>query len=214
MPGLISTLDGSSSLFNKGLKESYHSSSGAITESIEKFSLPLKDFIKKDNINVLDTCFGLGYRSCAFAFVFKDSKVTITGIEIDPLLFDFMKVVHLPDNIMSFYKIFQRLSVNNSQISLPNGSCNVITNDFRVVLPKLNDKFDVILHDPFSPKKVPELWTLKIFKQLFDLLNPNGVLSTYSSSKVIRNNLREAGFRVINGPSVGRRSPSTIAIKF
>jgi tRNA U34 5-methylaminomethyl-2-thiouridine-forming methyltransferase MnmC len=38
-------------------------------------------------------------------------------------------------------------------------------------------------------------------------------LSTYSYARWIRNNLKNAGFEVLDGPILGRRSPSTIALK-
>ena len=38
-------------------------------------------------------------------------------------------------------------------------------------------------------------------------------LATYSCAGKVRRALTEVGFEVIDGPIVGRRSPSTIAIK-
>ena len=39
------------------------------------------------------------------------------------------------------------------------------------------------------------------------------ILATYSCARIVRDNLKEAGFEVFDGPSVGRRAPSTIAKK-
>jgi len=43
-------------------------------------------------------------------------------------------------------------------------------------------------------------------------MNKNAKLSTYSYARTVRENLKEAGFEVIDGPVLGRRSPSTIGI--
>ena len=38
-------------------------------------------------------------------------------------------------------------------------------------------------------------------------------LATYSCAGQVRRNLKEVGFKIKDGPCVGRRAPSTIAIK-
>jgi tRNA 5-methylaminomethyl-2-thiouridine biosynthesis bifunctional protein len=74
-------------------------------------------------------------------------------------------------------------------------------------------KFDVCMFDPFSPKKCPKLWDEKIFKEVYGLLNEKAILTTYSCARIARNNMKKIGFDVKNGPSIGRKAPSTIAIK-
>jgi tRNA U34 5-methylaminomethyl-2-thiouridine-forming methyltransferase MnmC len=70
-----------------------------------------------------------------------------------------------------------------------------------------------VFFDAFSPNKVPEMWTKEFFSDIYDKMKKNGKLSTYSCAKFVRDNLKQAGFIVKNGPVIGRRSPSTIAIK-
>jgi chorismate dehydratase len=77
---------------------------------------------------------------------------------------------------------------------------------------KIKLKFDIIFLDPFSPKKNPELWTETFFKELRRLINKDGILTTYSCAGIVRRNLKSAGFTVKDGPCVGRRSPSIIAL--
>ena len=43
-------------------------------------------------------------------------------------------------------------------------------------------------------------------------MKQGAILATYSYAKTIRNNLAKAGFTVKDGPIIGRRSPSTIAV--
>ena len=43
-------------------------------------------------------------------------------------------------------------------------------------------------------------------------MNKNAILSTYSCAGIVRRNLKEAGFKVADGPIVGRRAPGTLAI--
>lgn len=87
----------------------------------------------------------------------------------------------------------------------------IIIGGARETIKKLNEKFDAVFLDPFSPKKCPELWTREFFEDIRKLMRQNSVLATYSCAGFVRNNLVNAGFDVKDGPSIGRRAPSTIA---
>ena len=78
---------------------------------------------------------------------------------------------------------------------------------------KLTEEYDAVFFDPFSPKANPELWTEKIFTQVYNLMKQGSRLTTYSCSSKVRVNMARTGFQVKDGPVVGRRAPSTIAIK-
>lgn len=56
--------------------------------------------------------------------------------------------------------------------------------------------FDIIYFDAFSPKDQPELWTEAIFRNMFSLLNENGMLVTYCAQGQMKRNLKAAGFTV------------------
>ena len=62
------TLDGSVGLYNSDFNDIYHSVEGAVTEAYEKFILPvdLDILCTKENIKVLDICYGIGYNSKCF----------------------------------------------------------------------------------------------------------------------------------------------------
>ena len=87
----------------------------------------------------------------------------------------------------------------------------IILGDARETVKKLNETFDVVFLDPFSPKKCPELWTKDFFSDVKKLMRKNSTLATYSCARSVRDNLRNVGFVVEDGPCIGRKSPSTIA---
>ncbi len=66
--------------------------------------------------------------------------------------------------------------------------------------------FDVIYFDAFAPEKQPELWTKEIFQKLYDSLNENGVIVTYSSKGDVKRMWKEIGFEVerLPGPPMKR----------
>ena len=78
------TGDDSVGLYSEEFHDIYHSGYGALTEAYEKFVCPL--IVEKDNINVLDICFGLGYNSKAFLNANKNKKIIFDCLDINKTL--------------------------------------------------------------------------------------------------------------------------------
>ena len=70
-----------------------------------------------------------------------------------------------------------------------------------------------ILFDAFSPAKNPAMWTLPLFTNLFQRLDPQQpcALPTYSRSTILRVTLLLAGFFVGVGHATGEKEETTIA---
>jgi len=62
--------------------------------------------------------------------------------------------------------------------------------------------FEVIYFDAFDPGVQPELWSKEIFQKMFSILEPGGILVTYSSKGDARRAMIFAGFDIekIPGP--------------
>ncbi len=103
-------------------------------------------------------------------------------------------------------------------MDLLNSQCLATTSQKTAVVEKaktiknIDDKFDAVFLDPFSPPKNPEMWTEEFFREIKKRMKKGARLTTYSCARMVRDNLRNAGFRVYDGPKVGRRGPSTIAV--
>ena len=221
----IITKDKSITFHSDEYDESYHSVSGAVEEAFKKFAEPALEFVKgKEEVSILDVGFGLGYNSAAMMDrVLEQSlwcRMYILGLEKDNKILD--KIKELKPMIKT-YHVIQDLIERGMKEKENSKDCYVynregvkiklLVADALQAVKKLgtNTKFDVILHDPFSPKKNPELWTESFFKELRKHIKENGVLTTYSCAGEARRNLKKAGFEVSDGPCVGRRAPSTIA---
>jgi hypothetical protein len=63
-----------------------------------------------------------------------------------------------------------------------------------ILSPKM--KYDCVYLDAFTYTKAPQLWSLEFIKKLYDCMNEDGVLLTYSNSVQIRNTLMENNFYV------------------
>lgn len=218
----IDTKDGSESFFNDLVGEGYHSNTGAIEESMEKF---VKPALIKDGFCVLDICFGIGYNTlCA---LHEHSKLSIVGIENDIKIISEIKNVKVKEELSKDYELVKSVSKQieeksktkrNNQLEAESSDnkgnkLKLILGDARQDVRKYSDKFDAVFLDPFSPKKCPEMWTKEFFLDIHNSMKSRGILTTYSCAKIVRDNLKLAGFTVQDGPCVGRRSPSTIGEK-
>jgi tRNA U34 5-methylaminomethyl-2-thiouridine-forming methyltransferase MnmC len=85
----------------------------------------------------------------------------------------------------------------------------LLTQPSAATLPKPH----AILFDAFSPAKNPAMWTLPLFTQLLQLLDPQRpcALPTYSRSTIMRVTLLLAGFFVGVGHATGKKEETTIA---
>lgn len=114
------TKDGSTGLYNNEVNDIYHSSYGALNESIQKFILPSNfvDFAKNNNnVSILDICYGIGYNSKAALYLAKSNnkniKIKIDALEIDEELIFISPFVK--DTIPSLdLKLFLINQINNN----------------------------------------------------------------------------------------------------
>lgn len=86
--------------------------------------------------------------------------------------------------------------------------------DARIVIKQLDETYHFIFLDAFTPSKCPCLWSVDFFKMLYERLDSNGRLVTYSNSVAIRSAFIQAGFVVgkIKSPD-GQKFTGTIAVK-
>ena len=209
---LVKTDDNSITFYNEDIGDYYHSQSGAKEEAIEKHAKALRiDSIK--NPIILDICFGLGYNTAAaldliketVIYCFENNKEILKKIlEIDA---DFKSYNMIKEFVRQF------LEKGICEYKKENIKLVMLFGDAREKIKEAKEKADFVFFDAFSPAKVPEMWTKEFFSDIYEKIKKGGKLSTYSCAKFIRCNLRQAGFKVIDGPVVGRRSSSTIAIK-
>ncbi len=203
----ISTKDGSKTLYSEKYDETYHSVSGAVEESVEKFVKPCR-ISELKNPKVLDICFGLGYNSAAA--IEANQNIEIISLENDERLFG--EILKLNPNL-KYYNLVKKLASNKElEYEKDNIKIKLLIGDARETVKNIKNKFDAVFLDPFSPKKCPELWSYEFFSDIIKLMKPGAIMATYSCARAVRENLKRAGFIVKDGPVVGRRAPSTVAI--
>ena len=96
-----------------------------------------------------------------------------------------------------YYKYLSRGYKNALKtLSLIDFNFRLSIDDARKVILNDNNKYDFIFLDAFTPTKCPCLWTIDFFKLLYEHLEDNGMIFTYSNSAQVRNAFLNAGFEV------------------
>ncbi len=213
----VTTDDGSLTVYNQSYKEHYHTKRGALLEATEKYLKPAKlpEKIQKNNLNLLDICFGMGYNSlCSLkAAQNKTHQLMIDAIELDKRIVKKARELAIVPNQDKI--LFQNILDNLYQHSFyQNKNCKIKIHyfDARYLIPKLKpNSYDIIYLDAFSTQRNSELWTLDFFQKIKNVIKKDGVLLTYASAIPVRSALLKAGFFVGETEPVARKRSGTIA---
>jgi tRNA U34 5-methylaminomethyl-2-thiouridine-forming methyltransferase MnmC len=195
---LIKTKDGTFTLKSDKYNECYHSSEGALRETLYKHVYPAFEVVKGEEIKILDVCFGLGYNT--FASIInrpKNTKLHIISPELDKELVRSLKDFPYPKEFEKIKHIIKAVS-ENFYYEDERVRVEVIIDDAREVIKSL-DIVDILYQDAFSPKVNPELWSFEYFREVKRILK-DGVLTTYSVATPIRCALYRLGFRLYTHP--------------
>jgi len=223
----VRTDDGSLTFHNDEVDECYHTTSGALEEALEKHLIPSGLLNKSKDIVVGDLFFGLGYNSIVAMQQFfekhENGFMQIFAFENDIGILSKIKDLELPNIYKPFQekivKLLDSLEKKTNDYSLyvyadDNIFISLYLGDIRDTLLLLsNEVLDIVFFDPFSPKKHPVFWEVPLLEEVFRIMNKDSALTTYSCARKVRDNLKAVGFEVMDGPCVGRKSPSTVALK-
>lgn len=226
---IISTEDGSPTIFIPEWNESYHSRHGAIQEAYHVFIKNGLDLIGiKNQISVLEIGFGTGL-NCLITLLEsfeRNLKIKYTGIEKYPVLEEEFLILDYPKSLKKFTSqinlseqqitdYYKKLMMAEWEKDLPISENFNLTKDQADFqdFAYLQNEFDLIYFDAFGARVQPELWTPVLFEKLFKSLKPDGILTTYSSKGSVRRALIEVGFKVEKKPGPPGKREMLIAIK-
>lgn len=199
---IITTEDGSHSLFDEELNETYHSTRGARGESEHVFIREgLEHWLIKnesDEIKILEIGLGTGLNAFLTAQFAKDHKQKIHFTSLEP--FPIEKEIY---RNLNFHQTEEERRLLQKLHSCEwNQSINLYQDiGFFKTKSKLeefesDELYDIIYFDAFAPSKQPEVWSLKNIEKCFDLLAKGGVLTTYCAQGQFKRNLKEVGFEM------------------
>lgn len=199
---IIKTEDGSQSLYNEELNETYHSTKGAQSESEYVFiDKALNHWIESNPttsyqypISILEVGFGTGLNAWLTLKWAQEKKRSVHFYSLEPF--------PIPEEVWSKMDLISDEQFGDLHRAAWNeeerfGDFFIL--EKRIIGLEQLDKqevFDVIYFDAFAPSKQPEVWAIENLKRCFDSLRSGGILTTYCAQGQFKRNLVEVGFEV------------------
>ena len=214
---IITTGDGSHTLFSEQFNEVYKSRHGAIEESKHVFmkeglEYVLSSRVGEEAVRIFELGFGTGLNAMLTMLEAekRNIKIDYTTIELYPVDIDTIKALNYTQQLgyeycYGPYHSLHLVRWNETHQVTPHFAFKKIQDSvFNCQLPTTN--YQLIYFDAFAYTHQPEIWSAEVFRKMYDALEPNGTLVTYSSKVVVRRAMEEAGFTIekIPGPP-GRR---------
>lgn len=198
------TEDGSHTLYVDKLDEPYHSSHGALQESMHVFIQQGLLTKEKTRLRILELGFGTGLNALLTMRFANQANLEVHyhAVEKYPLKrteysqLNFEQVIdEVPDGFLNLMHDAEwETSVQlSSRFTLFKEEA-----DFRSMNPPGN--FDLVYFDAFSPDKQPELWSAEVFSTIQKSTRRGAVLVTYSSNGAVRRTLISCGFKIEKVP--------------
>ncbi len=197
------TEDGSHTLYVPELDEHYHSTHGAIQESLHVYLEAGLHHCDKPEVNLLEIGFGTGLNAFLTLLDTEKSKKTVkyTSLErypvscVDARMFNYSKLLD-PSQEEKFmrlhssaWSVWEEITPNFHLKKLQMDATN--PDGFQP-----EGLFDIIYYDAFAPEKQPNMWTQEIFNRLYILSNQEAILTTYCAKGAVRRMLQSAGYQV------------------
>jgi tRNA U34 5-methylaminomethyl-2-thiouridine-forming methyltransferase MnmC len=224
---LVKLRNGSHSLHSLKYRETLHPGLGPAREAEALYvrQLHLSERLQKHDGEFVVWDIGLGAAANALILLRATEKVPCSirllsfDYTIEPLQF---ALEHKTDlGFLDEYETQVEQLVREHHVAFENGAQKINWNlhlaDFPTLLTQpAAQKFPkphVIMFDAYSPASNPAMWTLPLFTNLFQLLDPKRpcTLPTYSRSTILRATLLLAGFFVGIGHATGQKEETTLA---
>jgi len=205
---IIETGDGSHSVLNLAMNETYHSRHGALQESqhvfIREGLYHWKDtYPGIRELHVFEMGMGTGLNlilTLRDALKNPDISYHYTALEAYPLeasvAAQLNYLVVLDDKpLNSLFQKIHQLEWDEVHELLPNFTLEKL----QTCLEDFNSEertYDLVYYDAFAPNKQPELWTYAVMDQLQQLMKEGAIFVTYSAKGQLKRDLRSLGLKV------------------
>jgi len=195
---IIITEDGSHSLRNEELLETYHSVHGAVRESNHVFIQHGLDHQLKSNpssLRILEAGFGTGLNALLTALQVA-IPVYYESWELYPLPMDVVKQLNHGDQLASVALFHALHEAPWNQIAVLNTNFTLCKRTADLLQETPTGQFDIIYYDAFAPSKQPALWERDVIRKMIETLVPGGVFVTYCAKGQLKRDLSSLGLAV------------------
>lgn len=206
---IITTRDGSHSLLNPELNETYHSVHGARQESMHVFIKNGLEFIAqrdaKQSIKILEIGFGTGLNALLTAMdaIEKGISVEYTTLEAFPVNASIWQELNYPQTKREEEIFYQLHHAAWDAWTEPVPGFMLKKINTTLQLASLDHAyFDLVYFDAFAPNKQPEMWELPMLQKTIEALRPGGVFVTYCAKGQLKRDLisLHANVETLQGP--------------
>lgn len=211
---IVTTADGSKTIFNAAVGENYHSKHGALQESQHVFlNSGLRYFLagnEADSLSVLEVGLGTGLNfllSADFCTA-KQIQLSYTGIEAYPLTEEMIAQTGYDEYISahtwnSFLEAYSKTTLDKVYL---NPYVQLYTAHTSLANFQNQEQFDVIYFDAFASVHQPEMWSEEAIGHTIKFLKPGGVFVTYAITGNLKRMLKALGLKVEKAPGApGKR---------
>lgn len=213
---IVTTADGSNTIYNALVGENYHSRHGALQESRHVFvHSGLEYFLEhsgtnNNNVSILEVGFGTGLNFLLTADICTQQQINLiyTGIEAYPLTDEMIGQTGYDQYVPA--PIWQSLLQNyRASLKSPAQLNNHV--QLHVAVTTLKDfaspiKYDVIYFDAFAAVHQPEMWSEEAIIHTLKFLKPGGVFVTYAITGNLKRTIKALGLKVEKAPGApGKR---------
>jgi len=194
---IVSTRDGSETLYSHKFASTYHSHFGAVSESRHVFiQQGLSTQAGKSRLQVLELGFGTGLNAfLAYLFSVKHHiHLQYTGIEAFPIDLSVAGKLDYPGYLVAKDSAHIFLRMHEEDSFILDGFTFNRKPGWEWFTAGV--EFDCIFFDAFHPVAQPELWSQDIFDAMYKVTTMGGCLITYCAQGEVRRRMQSAGFIV------------------
>jgi tRNA U34 5-methylaminomethyl-2-thiouridine-forming methyltransferase MnmC len=213
---IITTEDGSHSLLNEALDETYHSRHGAVQESEYVFIQKGLNFIldsDKDTVSILEIGFGTGLNALLTANISeqREIKIAYSTLETHPIPEEIWSTLNYSTDKFLFEKI--HTSVWNEWVAITSHFKLLKREESLQTVDLSSQQFDLIYFDAFAPNKQPEMWEHALLEKISKSMKSGAVFVTYCAKGQLKRDLKSLGLVVESLPGPPGKREMVRAIK-
>ena len=218
---IVTTADGSKTIYNPAFKENYHSKNGALQESNHVFlNSGLRYYLvdkEIKNVSVLEVGFGTGLNFLLtndFCTA-KEIDLNYVGIEAFPLSLDLITQTDYKTLVSKkTWSLFELQYLNSLKEKIKLSSfCSLQIACLDARTFNSPDLFDVIYFDAFASANQPELWTKDFITHIVSFLKIGGVFVTYAITGDLKRIMKSLGMKIEKAPGAAGKREMLRAVK-
>lgn len=220
---LITTEDGSHSVYRSDIQESYHSFHGAYREAIHVFMLYGLEVWAARNpgrqpIRIFELGFGTGLNAWLSLIWAEQNQVPVLYHTIEPFpleetMYQQLNYTEMDPAIWHYHGYFNSIHKAVWDKGDAISPCFNMKKETTGLEEVALYPADIIFFDAFSPKKQPELWEVPLLEKVIHSMNPHGIFVTYCATGKLKKDLKNLGLVLDQVPGPPGKKEMTRAWK-